>query len=403
MAPATEQAWKDLAIEAGRVFTPTSPIDERSLFAGREEQVLQIIDVINQKGQHTILFGERGVGKTSLANVLSAFLGNPGASVVAPRVNCDAADTFSSVWGKIFEQIQLTRSLPPMGFNGTLRQEAQQLLTETADPDSVRRALTVLSQAALPILIIDEFDRLEDQARKVFADMVKALSDHAVNATVVLVGVADSVDGLIQDHQSVERALVQIKLPRMSTVEVNQIVETGLGRLEMKIEQEALARIGLLAQGLPHYAHLISLHASRAAIDQRSVTITTDHVGSAVKKAIQGAQHSIRSAYELAIRSPRKDNLFGDVLLACALAKPNELGQFAAQDVREPMQRITGKNYDIPSFAQHLNEFSEAKRGNILQKTGSTRRFRYRFSNPLMQPFVIMQGLNSNRIEARLL
>jgi hypothetical protein len=62
------------------------------------------------------------------------------------------------------------------------------------------------------------------------------------------------------------------------------------------------------------------------------------------------------------------------------------------------MQMITGKPYEIPSFAQHLNEFSDPKRGNILKKIGASRRFRYRFSNPLMQPFVVMTGFADGKI-----
>ena len=40
--------------------------------------------------------------------------------------------------------------------------------------------------------------------------------DAKVPATVVLIGVADSVGELIREHGSVERALVQIQMPRMS-------------------------------------------------------------------------------------------------------------------------------------------------------------------------------------------
>ena len=100
------------------------------------------------------------------------------------------------------------------------------------------------------------------------------------------------------------------------------------------------------------------------------------------------------------VGSPRKESLFADVILACALAETNELGFFAASDVREPIRQVTGKKYEIPSFAQHLNEFCDSKRGPILQKDGIRRLFRYRFLNPLLQPFVIMRGLDEGRITA---
>jgi len=71
------QSWFDLSLQAGLVFTPNTPIDQRALFAGRGDQIRRIIDAVNQAGQHAILFGERGVGKTSLANVISQFQVTP--------------------------------------------------------------------------------------------------------------------------------------------------------------------------------------------------------------------------------------------------------------------------------------------------------------------------------------
>jgi hypothetical protein len=131
--------------------------------------------------------------------------------------------------------------------------------------------------------------------------------------------------------------------------------------------------------------------------------ITNETVATAIDNAIGGSQQSIRSDYEYAVRSPKRDNLFSDVLLACALADTTELGHFAAQDVRESLRSITGKPYEIPSFAQHLNEFTDSKRGAILEKSGIKRLFRYRFQNPLMQPFVIMHGIKSGRISSQML
>jgi Cdc6-like AAA superfamily ATPase len=396
-----EQRWQNLGLEAGKVFTPRTAIDARSLFAGRDVQVQLIVDVVNQRGAHSILFGERGVGKTSLVSVLPEFLSNPVSELVIPRVNCDTLDTFESVWHKAFEQVELTRSIPRVGFAENTVDEtfkSSDLLGESVSPDSVRRALTLLAERAIPIFIFDEFDRLSLEPRRAFADTIKGLSDHGTPATVILVGVADSVDYLIQEHQSVERALVQIRMPRMSPSEITQIIQTGCKTLGMEIEDAALKRIITLAQGLPHYAHLIGLHSVRLALDDHSLTVDAETIDRAVDRAIANAQQSIQSAYEYAIRSPRKENLFSDVLLSCALAQANELGYFAAQDVRPVLRRITGKNYEIPTFAQHLNEFCDDKRGPILQKSGIKRRFRYRFINPLLQPFVIMRGIKDGKI-----
>jgi hypothetical protein len=127
--------------------------------------------------------------------------------------------------------------------------------------------------------------------------------------------------------------------------------------------------------------HLLGLHSVRAAIDSQTLEIGVVAVRMAIEKSIKGANQSIRTSYDLAMRSARKDNLFADVLLSCALADASDLGYFAAQDVRKPMGIITGKQYEIPSFAKHLTEFCDDKRGPILQKSGSRRLHRYRFVN----------------------
>jgi Cdc6-like AAA superfamily ATPase len=390
------------------VFTPTAPIDERDLFSGRTEQIRSVIDAINQKGQHAVVFGERGVGKTSLANVLSSFLSSPSTKILAPRVNCSASDTLDTIWRKVLGEIRLKEMVKAPGLSGSqksrVRNGSDLLQEKNVTPDGIRRVLSTLSQGGVElILIIDEFDRLPQDARRGFADTIKALSDHAVRATVVVVGVADTIDSLIGEHQSIERALVQIRMPRMSGDEIFQIINNGLKRLQMTIDANALRRIAVLSQGLPHYAHLIGLHASRAALEHGNLNIDMSSISTAITNAIDNAQHSIKLAYERAIRSNRKESLFADVLLACALAPTDDLGEFAAQEVRGPIRLITGRDYDIPSFAQHLNEFSEERRGPILQKTGSRRRFRYKFANPLMQPFVVMQGFNSHRMNDELL
>ena len=398
-----EELFRDPAL----VFTPTAPIDERSLFRGRRLQIRSVIRAVNQKGQHAILFGERGVGKTSLANVISSFLQAPRQmqNILSPRVNCDSLDTFESIWKKVLDEIWMHRRIKHAGFgsNEETTYSSTELLGDSVSPDSVRRALTIISQNALPILIIDEFDRLQTEVKRGIADTIKTLSDHAVSATVVLVGVADSVDELIEEHESVERALIQVHMPRMSYREVEEIVTTGFIRLDLSVDPQALRRICALAQGLPHYAHLIGLEAASLAIDFEDKTIDLQLLSKAIESAIGNSQESVKRTWHQATTSPRKDNLFADVLLACALAETDELGYFAAQDVRLPLSEILGRKVEIANYAQHLSDFRDDKRGPVLQRIGEKRRFRFRFKNPLMQPFVVMQGFANSKISDQLL
>ena len=388
----------DLRQKVSRTFSPAAPINEYSLFAGRIKQVKEIIDAVNQRGQHVILYGERGVGKTSLANILNDVMSILGGNVIISKINCDLQDDYSSLWRKVFSRIKVFRLKSGVGFTARKTQEPVnlvELLGGQVVPDNVR---SILEQLPGVLVIIDEFDRISDiTTKKLLTDTIKSLSDFSVDTTLILVGVADSVNELIREHQSIERALVQVRLPRMSTEELFEIVNKGLEACDMSIKSDALQYVSKLSQGLPHYTHLLAQLAAYEALDSDRKELELDDVYMAIEIALSKAQQSILQLYHKATMSAR-ETLYVQVLLACALAKVDPLGYFAASDVREPISQIMGKHYDIPALSRHLNDFCEPARGPILQKTGSTRKFRFRFLNPLMQPYVIMQGLNSGLI-----
>ena len=56
------------------IFAPHRPIAEGNLLFGRQTEVRSIIETLNTPGQHVLLYGERGVGKTSIANVISSLM-----------------------------------------------------------------------------------------------------------------------------------------------------------------------------------------------------------------------------------------------------------------------------------------------------------------------------------------
>ena len=399
---ATEQPI-DREVLASRVFTPATPVSESALFAGRMTELRRVLDTINQRGRHSIIFGERGVGKTSLACVISSRLTGPeGTVIIAPRVNCDTNDSYITLWKKVFSQLDLMRKNPSIGFQMTMFQEtvkAAEVVSDNAGPDEVRRLLTLLATTGKLIIVFDEFDRISDNStRRMMADTIKALSDHDVPVTIVIVGVADSVDDLMLQHESIERAIIQTKMPPMSIQEVEQIIENGLERLQMTIERAPKSEIAMMCQGFPHYAHALGLYAVRACLDRKALKIAHADVDAAIKAALLDVDQTIRSVYDKAVFSPQKDTLHAQVLLACALARTGEFGYFSASAIREPLSAITSKSYDIPGFSRHLKDFSEESRGKILQKEGVTRKFRFRFRNPLMKPLIIMKGISEHRL-----
>ncbi|HEY8550201.1 MAG TPA: AAA family ATPase [Vicinamibacterales bacterium] len=388
-----------------RTFTPAIPVSQDSVFAGRREQLQQIVDAISQPGVHVVIFGEPGVGKTSLANILSSRLASEQRTVVAPRVTCERGDDFTSLWRRIFADIRVARERAVIGFGARRREEQASLdesMPETVTTGDVKDALTRVGRSCVLVVIVDEFDRLGDpEVRGAFADTIKVLSDHAVPATLILVGVADTVDGLIAEHRSVERALVQVRMPRMSAPELEHIVTRGLALLGMSIDTGALEHISALSQGLPHYTHLLALHATRVAIEAGEDRVTVPHVLEAIGRALEKAQHSIRSAYAHAVASRQTPNRYPDVLLACALAQKDDFGFFSAADARAALQLVAPGLRDA-RIERQLKRFAEAPEPILQTQDGPWGR-RHRFANPLMQPYVILQGVVQGTVTKEML
>ncbi|AOI93088.1 ATP-binding protein [Burkholderia pseudomultivorans] len=385
--------------KVGSVFTPSAPIDQKSLFAGRIEQLHEVVSAVSQRGQHVVMFGERGVGKTSLATVISRIFQGTTNTLPSGTINCDPTTTFSSLWHKVFREIPVPTVGRGVGFTAETQIGAAnlaQFLPPVVTPDDVRHLLQRIPRT---VIVIDEVDRIQDkETTTLLADTIKNLSDHSVESTLILVGVADSVDALIAEHQSVERALVQVRMPRMGIAEIKEIIDNGLKVLGMTMDESAREKIAVLSQGLPHYTHLLCLNALQSAVYRDSTHVQPVDVTNAIEKAHKGTQQTIVTAYHKATSSSR-ENLYPQVLLACALTNRDSLNYFAAADVREPMSRIMGKPYDIPAYSQHLNALCEDARGPILQRIGATRKFRFRFVNPLMQPFVVMEGVKRGFIK----
>lgn len=397
LKPVGPEDWASLRAEITEAFSPGAPVQERDLFSGRASQIASLEDAVNQRGRHAIVYGERGVGKTSLVNVLSLVMHRPNKELIYVRVNCDPTDSFVSLWKKVFKR--MTYVAPTL--EGSVTKKISEDFGAELSPDDVQLVLSEFSNNHIPIIVLDEFDRIKDAAtNQLVADTIKALSDYSVNATIVVVGVAEDVSSLIQGHESITRCLIQIKMPRMSTEELKQLVLTRYYRCGIQTDADAVWKIIFLSRGLPYYTHLLAMHSARYAIDHRKTMVKHEDVDKALEDAITELDQSIKEKYVIAVRSQRaEDTLHAPVLLACAFASTDELGRFQQSAVAAPLNKIVpGKGYQASTFALHMNAFTELDRGGVLQRTGTARNYRYRFADPMMQPYVILKGLQEGRL-----
>lgn len=382
--------WKALRLEILETFTPGPAINEVALFAGRKKVIQRLQDIAVERARHAIIYGERGVGKTSLANIFFKDLNSETKPVREISVNADTGDSFDSLWRKVFRRIHWMgdeRNLD-LYYDGPI------------EPDHVVLEFAKFSQNEMPIIIIDEYDRIaDDDCRVLNTDLIKALAGLKNNPTVILVGVADDIIDLVRDHASISRNLIQVPMHRMVNDEINEIITSRIRRLRMKITSDAVWRITYFSAGLPFYAHSLGKYSALTAIENENIEITEDIVLNSTERCMEDVDYTVAESYVRATEKIyRKDNLFAKVLAACALAETNNLGQFNAASVEAPLSAILDAPTARTAFSFHLNEMSGQERGSVLKKTGERRTFQYHFSEAAMQPYIIMRSLNDGII-----
>lgn len=391
--PTSAEEWISLEFEIQRLFDG-APVDEEQLFAGRLPEVNKMLQTVMERSRHVVLFGERGVGKTSLSNIFWKRYGRTLQSFIVARVQCGPQDDFSSLWVRALEELKAM---------GHSRGRPDYVTFETdflsITPSQVRRELQKINPNALPIIIFDEYDKITDRNAKILtANLIKELYDFAVHTTVILVGVAENISQLVEDHASIGRALVDVPLNRMSENELKEIIYQRAKQTPMSFSNDAIWTIVILSRGLPFFTQTLSKLAALNAIGNRRINVDNNDVEAAMKRFIEDTAVSFRDAYRAATRTNQQNNL-QESLLACALAKCDDEGFFKAADLIEPLSAIMKDKRRIAHFDKHLRRFSSDHGGNILVKRGGDRQQTFRFSDPMMQPYVIIRGIQSDMID----
>ncbi len=377
--------------EIREAFTPNSPILSIALFSGRKNEVAKIIECLNTKGQHILLYGDRGVGKSSLARISCLLLNNAGiADGKLYQKRCDSHDTFKSIVEPILNSIgvdssSLTKeSENTWGLNKVLNVGTRSIVTAEGNAHNSLSPSWVVDKIkdVNGILLIDEFDVIADNTeKKKIAEMIKLLSDCRSSLTVFIVGIAETANILMGGHPSVNRCLKEIKLGRMRREELQEIIKKGEDRATISYDVSVKNKIVALSSGYAYYTHLLALKAAEEAIADDRKKITKNDLTVAMQKAAGDAEGSLKQAYDDAVRSSRKDE-FKKIVIAAALCGDDE---FRAKDLRDKYEKYTGRPISQNELNNYFAKLISRDDSCILKRLGTGV---YRFTDPRMPSYV---------------
>lgn len=241
--------------KANELFTPSSPIKDKDKLYGRNIEIKGIISAIIQDGQQIVIYGERGVGKTSLVNIARQFIDEDGVSYDVVHYTCSKTDTTSEIIENFL--IHKNKDLPDDTLSLTANKFATRYFKENC------------------LFIIDEFDRVMDSKTKTFfSDLIKCLADKNLPTKIILVGVASATTDLIGKHPSAGRSLKSIPVYPLSHENVKKILTKGLSEVSITVSDEVIDLVANISNGLPYYAQLIGSESTKYCLDNTLSHIT---------------------------------------------------------------------------------------------------------------------------------
>ncbi|MFH0983040.1 MAG: ATP-binding protein [Planctomycetota bacterium] len=400
--PIDRDVYIDYLARCQQAFRPFAPIDLPRFFQGRQAHVDNLRSELAKPGRQVAIYGERGVGKTSLAQLAYFFAKFDDEKTYFVR--CGHESNYETIFGQVLMQAGLAY-LP----NGTESEskssgalkvgpfsalKAQAIRARHQAIDAARSVgpatlLRVLEHRQ-GLVILDEYDRVRDQSTHVkLAETLKHFSDAAAETKIIVVGTAETLAELIGEHQSLTRCLAQIKLDRMTHDELAEIIRTGEEHIGVAFKEGIRKRIVDLADGFPFYVHLLCNYCAEEAgkvLDETpaaSVVVSEVEYRKALRKAIDTAESTLRESYLAAVITlKRKTEMYKCILWGLAYAEPLEV---QVRDLADNIGLLTGEKPKIASLNNYLGPLTKAEKRHVLARV---RQGYYKFTNPLMRAYV---------------
>ena len=368
-----EQSRRKLALRDA--LGASQPVINRDSFAGRHDALGQLITSIEQNRVHVVVYGERGIGKTSLAHVFAETARE--ARYLVLYGSCGSDAEFSAMFRAFAARIPRLyhSSVLPNTPEAERGDHFDAMLPEGKfGPRELADVLAGVTGTRV-IIILDEYDRVVDPGfRRDVAELIKNLSDRAARVQLVLTGVAQNLDELIGYAPSIRRNIVGLPMRPLKASEVKDLLAIGEAAADIRYSDEARAMITSMAGGSPYLVRLLSHAAGLAALDQKRTIVTAEHGRVAVERVLTDWNASLprRVQANLARDEARAH---WPMLIAAARAGSSADGFFTAEDV---ITEMGGQGSPL-AIERDLKMFSGPN--DLLERSdaGGTPRFRYAY------------------------
>jgi hypothetical protein len=355
-------------------FSPSLPITNPRLLAGRTEALQTLIRAIEDLKLHVVIYGDRGIGKTSLLQILRQLAESAKYQVVYHSCGEDArfADMFRGIAGEIpmlYYQGFDVAGASDFRNSGSL---SSLLPSGEFNVSQLSDTFAQLSNTRL-LIMLDEFDRSPPgEFRRNIAQLIKNLSDRSVKVQLVIAGVAGNLADLVEYLPSIRRNILGFRVPELKRNEVQQMVSIGEEISGLIFDPTASEDIIAMANGSPYLASLLSQYASFSAVDRGAAIVAPLDVHQAAAKVAGELRARLTEASASATDRAIADG-WGPTLYALAnhsmhqmgCLDPDQLeGVFTDRSFTEVAEQLE-KNYAlaVPAFDEKAGRYRFREEG----------------------------------------
>lgn len=290
----------------GEAFTPTQPKTGRRRLIGREAELRRILQTLQEDRAHVVLYSERGRGKTSLTNMVVEALRR--ADTMVARHTCEAGTTFNDLMRGLLRDLPSSLLAARVGSDelipggGPHGDNDEDGCVAALPPGDLRPRDIVMMPQRLNcrnlVCVIDEFDRVMDPSTRIrLADTIKQLSDRDVPLLFVIVGVSENLEQILGQHPSIQRAVLGVHLSLFADRDVAQLITRGGRETGLQFPPATIARITVLARGMPYMAQLLGLRLAQAARERGDDVVLEDDFEEAVERLLADAAPRVVALY----------------------------------------------------------------------------------------------------------
>lgn len=406
------------------VFTPGQiPIRPTNVYAARGESETLFRKALS-RGMIPVIYGEYGVGKTSMArhvardaevenrlvniesvadkslqDVFTRCLEKLGYAVTTKRLEGAAmartheqsAEVEAGAAGWLKALIASKRSQ-----TASATQQVEEQFVVTAPTDS--RLIEICDQARV-ILLLDELHRATASFNADLSKFLKSFGNASCkDFRIVLLGTSSDASRLVSSDPGIDRLLQEVHLKAMTSPEADYVVTKGMSDLAILIDDEIKARLVRTCVGSPSILQYLALETAEAAFSRDPRVAAPLDVEAALRAFVETKEARLNKSYVSAIESVGELRYRKQVLRAMAECEDEYV---TMEMIRTRVSTFLGREIPSTALSGPLRNLKEVQFGAVLSDVerpdGTGRLANYTtFRDPALKAFIRLQVLRES-------